>query len=143
MLAVPGADHGGVDRDADRLAADRLGTPQQVSSAAAIFHDIGGVPEGLRGRPGDLLQGLVGERADDHRGPGAPGPARRRDLSLGVDQRVIGSRREQDRMGPLAAQKPDAGVKAGDVLQDALAEPEPAERLFVPAHRRVRRRRRC
>ena len=62
-------------------------------------------------------------------------PARRRELSLGMDQRVVGRWSEQDRVRPLAAQELDSSIQTGHVLQGTLAEPQPAERLFVPAHR--------
>ena len=68
------------------------------------------------------------------RGRGGPGPARRGNLSFGMDQNVIGCWGQNDRVRPFAAQEPNAGIEPGDVFEGTLAQPELTERLLVPAH---------
>ena len=133
------ADHRGVEREHDRLAAARFGArdealdqvvrraPVELEPARAVAQHLGA----LLHRP----RRLVGE---DHRHAGLARRARDRDVGLAVGELEHADRRQQERGVERAAEQLDRRVGLRGPAQHPRHDPVPREGGAVLAHRVLR-----
>ena len=125
-----------VERHDEHLIAGPLGTPDQALRDLVLLGPVELVPPGrVAGRLRDLLH-RVRRGGAGHDGQSDLGSSPcRRELAIGMQDRLDPHRGEQYRRGHLCAEHGRAQIAFRDVAQHARHDPPAPERLEVRPHR--------
>jgi hypothetical protein len=134
-LAVARSEDGRIHGDTKHLTTGLFGLPHNVASELLVGLKVQLEPEGRRRRTGNVANRRVRGHAHDPRDPGRCGATRGFQLAIRMQDSMVGGRGQQDRERQFPAEQRHARVDRHDVAQHPRPQPDPIERLAVPAQR--------